>query len=196
MTAIGITGGIGSGKSTVAMLLQTFGIPVYAADTESRRLTAASPRIRQQLTALLGPAVYDASGLNRRLMASLIFSDARLLRQVNAIIHPEVARHFRAWTRQHADRRHVALESAILFESGFHENVDICLTVCAPRPLRIRRVMERDGISEAEVLQRISHQLPDEIKIERSDCVIINDERHSLIAQTEQFIRQISDKKR
>ena len=188
MTTIGLTGGIGSGKSTVASLLEIYGIPVYTADEESKRLLDSSPLIREQLTVILGDSVYGADGLlNRRLMASLIFNDAKLLKQVNDIVHPEVGRHFQSWIGRQTIK-YAVLESAILFESNFDRYVDFCLMVYAPSELRIRRVMARDQITEAEVLQRIQHQLPDEEKMKRSDYVIYNDEKQPLIPQIEKFI--------
>ena len=192
MTAIGLTGGIGSGKSTVASLLEIYGIPVYTADEESKRLLAVSPLIRERLTALLGDSVYDTDGLNRRRMASLIFNDAKLLEQVNAVVHPEVCLHFRSWIEQQTTQ-YAVLESAILFESNFDRYVEICLMVYAPRELRIKRIMARDRITEAEVLQRMQHQLPDKEKRKRADYVIYNDEKHPLIPQIEKFIHDEAD---
>jgi dephospho-CoA kinase len=188
MITIGLTGGIGSGKSVVAALLELYGMSVYTADGESKRLLTVSPLIRERLTALLGSSIYDADGLNRRLMASLIFNDAKLLEQVNAVIHPEVARHFRAWAERQTTNFAV-LESAILFESGFNHLTDSCLLVYAPRELRIKRVMARDRVTEAEVLQRMKHQIPDEEKKIRADYVIYNDDIHALIPQIENQLR-------
>ena len=186
MITIGLTGGIGSGKSIVASLLELYGMPVYVADEESKRLLTSSSLIRERLTTLLGSSIYDADGLNRPLMASLIFNDAKLLEQVNAVIHPEVAGHFRAWAGRQTTNFTV-LESAILFESGFNHLVDTCLLVYAPSKLRIKRVMERDGITEQEVWQRMQHQIPDEEKRIRADHVIHNDDIHALIPQIEKW---------
>ncbi|MDR2234436.1 MAG: dephospho-CoA kinase [Tannerella sp.] len=187
MTTIGLTGGIGSGKSVVASLLELYGIPVYKADDESKHLLNSSPQIREQLMALLGRDVYDDAGVNRRKMAALIFNDTKLLEQANAIIHPQVNRHFRSWAESRTTE-FVVLESAILFESNFNRLVNICLLVYAPQDLRIRRVMARDGITEAEVLQRIQHQMPDEEKMKYADYVIVNDDINPLIPQVEKWI--------
>ncbi|MDR1675645.1 MAG: dephospho-CoA kinase [Tannerella sp.] len=194
MTAtIGITGGLGSGKSLVVSLLETYDMPSYVADRESKRLTATLPAIRERLTGLLGEEIYDANGLNRRRMASLIFRDPSLLAQVQAIIHPEVARHFREWvSRQTAP--YAVLESAILFESGFDRLVDWRVTVYAPGALRLQRVMARDGLTEADVLRRMENQWPDEVKKAKSDYVILNDGRQALIPQTERFVEFIAGK--
>jgi len=206
MITIGLTGGIGSGKSTVASLLEVYGMAVYSADEESKRLLEmhnSNPNrvlnpvrvedahrhslIRKQLTALLGDSIYDSNGLNRKLMASLIFNDSSLLEQVNAIIHPEVGRHFQSWVEQQTTK-YAVLESAILFESKFDRYVDFCLTVYASHELRIQRVMMRDGITEAEVGQRMQHQMPEEEKMKSVDFVIYNDEKQPLIPQIERFI--------
>lgn len=187
MKKIGITGGIGSGKSVVASLLKLSGVPVYSADDESKRLTASSPVIRQALTTLFGEEIYTPNGLNKQLLASCIFNDPAQLEQVNAIIHPEVNRHFLAWVeRQQTD--FCAIESAILFESGFDCMVDVRLMVYAPLETRIARAMKRDGAVREEVLRRMNNQLSDEIKKERSDYVIYNDDRQALLPQTAAFL--------
>jgi dephospho-CoA kinase len=163
---------------------------VYSADKESKRLLESSPLIRQQLMGLLGDSIYNSNGLNRSLMASLIFNDAKLLKQVNAIVHPEVGRHFQSWLERQTTK-YTILESAILFESNFDRYVDYSLMVYAPRELRIKRVMMRDEVTEAEVVQRMQHQLSDGVKIERADNVIYNDEKQPLIPQVERFMQWI-----
>lgn len=187
MIKIGITGGIGSGKSVVATLLALSGVPVYIADEESKRLTATSPVIREKLTGLLGEAIYPEGQLDKRRLADRIFRDPDCLRQVNAIIHPEVDRHFQAWAaRQHTPC--CAIESAILFESGFDRIVDVSLMVYAPLEVRVNRVLSRDQTTRAEVLRRIENQFPDETKKERADYVIENDDRRALIPQVAAFL--------
>jgi dephospho-CoA kinase len=192
MTTTGITGGIGSGKSVVAALLATYGFPVYIADEESKRLVAHSPFIRERLTALLGEDIYLPDGLNRRRMAALIFTDSQLLAKVNAVIHPEVIRHFEAWKQQQSART-VILESAVLFESGLDRKVDRRVTVYAPEALRLQRAMKRDGLQEAEIRQRMASQLPDDAKIRRSDFVVYNDGRQALIPQIEKLVTLLSE---
>lgn len=187
MIKIGITGGIGSGKSVVASLLRLSGIPVYIADKESKRLTETSPVIRKKLTGLLGADLYTENGLNKKLLASYIFSNPAMLKQVNGIIHPEVNRDFTAWTEAQ-DTPFCAIESAILFESGFDRAVDIRLMVYAPMELRIARALKRDAVSRGELIDRMKAQMSDEIKKEHSDYVIYNDDRQALIPQIEKFI--------
>jgi dephospho-CoA kinase len=182
MIKIGLTGGIGSGKSVVSALLQVMGIPVYDADAESKRLAASSPSIRQGLIALLGASAYRAGTLDRRYLATRIFSDPELLRRVNALIHPEVSRHFLDWSdRQSGDI--CAIETAILFESGFSRLVDRSVMVYAPLELRIARTMLRDGLSRADVIRRIDNQWPDETKKTYASYIIYNEDNQALIPQ-------------
>ena len=190
MTTIGITGGMGSGKSIVAALLTVYGIPVYDADSESKRLLLTSPTIRRGLTDLLGADIYSPDGttLRRTRMASLIFADPNLLARVNAIIHPEVGRDFDAW-RARLTTSVCAMESAILFESGFDRRADLRLMVYAPEAIRLQRVMARDNATEAAARQRMQRQWPDERKIALSDAVITNDGRAALIPQVEAFVK-------
>ena len=190
MITIGITGGMGSGKSIVAALLKVYGIPVYDADSESKRLLLTSPTIRRGLTDLLGADIYSPDGttLRRARMASLIFADPNLLARVNAIIHPEVGRDFDAW-RARLTTSVCARESAILFESGFDRRADLRLMVYAPEAIRLQRVMARDNATEAAARQRMQRQWPDGRKIALSDAVITNDGRAALIPQVEAFVK-------
>ena len=187
MISIGITGGLGSGKSVVARLLALQGIPVYIADDESKRLTAHSPLIRQPLTELFGDELYTDEGLNKSLLASLIFSDAENLKRVNAIIHPVVSQDFQQWVQRQSGP-YCALESAILYESGFDQLVDVRLMVYAPLELRLQRAMVRDRADRETLLARIRHQWPDEVKKERADFVIYNDDQQALIPQIQDFL--------
>ena len=187
MIKIGITGGIGSGKSMVAALLEVWGIPVYIADTESKHLTATSPVIREKLITLFGKELYTAD-------ASHIFGNPERLGQVNAIIHPEVNRHFLAWVER-LNTPVCAIESAILFESGFNRIVDTTLMVYAPMEIRIGRILERDSVSREEIIRRIESQLPDEMKKEKSDYVIFNDGEQALLPQITAFLAGLKIKK-
>ena len=194
MIKIGITGGIGSGKTVLSSLLALEGIPVYCADDESKRLTDTSPIIREQLKALIDNTLYVNDKLDRRRLASLIFEDETLLKKVNSIIHPVVGKDFRAWVAQQTSNR-CALESAILFESGFDKEVDVVLMVYAPVELRLTRAMMRDHVQEAEIINRMNRQSPDDLKRKKADFVIINDGVQPLIPQVEQFIRSLPDNK-
>lgn len=188
MVKIGITGGIGSGKSVVATLLRLYGIPVYIADEESKRLTNSSPVIRRALVDLVGEAVYDADGkLDKPRLANFIFGQPEHLARVNAIIHPEVNRDFLDWSERQ-EKAFCAIESAILFESGFDRIVDVKLMVLAPLEIRLKRAIARDHASREALERRIKSQMADEEKASRSDFVIHNDGRQALIPQVENFI--------
>ena len=188
MIKIGITGGIGSGKSVVATLLRLYGIPVYIADEESKRLTNSSPVIRRALVDLVGEAVYDADGkLDKLRLANFIFGQPEHLARVNAIIHPEVNRDFLDWSERQ-EKAFCAIESAILFESGFDRIVDVKLMVLTPLEIRLERAIARDHASREALERRIKSQMADEEKASRSDYVIHNDDRQALIPQVENFI--------
>ena len=178
MIKIGITGGIGSGKSVIASLLNLYGIPVYVADTESKILTETSPAIKEKLTALFGDDLYTDKGLNKKLLASHIFTN------------PEVNNHFSAWTKAQASPI-CAIESAILFESGFNKVVDKSLMVYAPREIRIERAVSRDNTAREEIIRRIENQLPDETKRDWSDYVIYNDDKQALLPHVEKFLASL-----
>lgn len=190
MIKIGITGGIGSGKTIVASLFQVMGIPVYIADEESKLLTDTSLVIKEKLTALFGNDLYSDKGLNRPLLASHIFSSQEHLQKVNSIIHPEVNKHFLNWvSRQRGDI--CAIESAILFESGFDRIVDYSLMVYAPLEIRIERAGKRNNVSREEIERRIQSQLSDEIKKERSSFVVYNDDICPVIPQVQKIITSL-----
>ncbi|MCC8144727.1 MAG: dephospho-CoA kinase [Tannerellaceae bacterium] len=193
MLKIGIIGGIGSGKSLIASLFELSGIPVYIADTRSKLLTDTSPVIRQALTKLFGETIYTNNTLNKKLLTGFIFSDAAKLAQVNAIIHPEVQKDFLQWTAQ-LSQPYCAIESAILFESGFNHLVDISVLVYAPPEVRIERVITRDQVDRQQVLQRINNQLPDEEKKEKADFIFYNDNKHPILPQLTSFLGMLNEK--
>ena len=188
MIKIGVTGGIGSGKSVVSSLLNMAGIPVYVADNESKNMTETSAVIQKKLKALFGKDIYINGNLDRKRLASLIFADEELLEKVNGIIHPVVKNDFKCWASKQSTKR-CALESAILFESGFDKDVDVILTVYAPVELRLTRTMVRDGATEADVIKRMNRQMPDALKRKQADFVIVNDDVQALIPQIEQFLK-------
>lgn len=168
-----ITGGIGSGKTTVAKLLGKFGIPIYFADDEAKKITATSPEIREGLIHLLGEETFKNGVLDRKFMANKIFNDEELLAQTNAIIHPRVKDHFIQWVANQKTA-YVLKEAAILFESGSYKQCDTVILVTAPEGLRVQRVMERDKVTEKEVRARMANQWSDAKKKKLSDYVIQN----------------------
>ncbi|MDR0574125.1 MAG: dephospho-CoA kinase [Tannerella sp.] len=193
MIKIGITGGIGSGKSVVSSLFTLAGIPVYMADDESKRLANTSPVIRKELKNLSGDDLYVEDRLDRKKLASLIFSDEVLLKKVNGIIHPVVGEDFKEWAAKQTSTC-CAMESAILYESGLDKEMDVVLMVYAPVELRLTRAMLRDGASEADVMRRMNRQTPDELKRKQADFVIINNGVQPLIPQVDQFMELLSEK--
>ncbi|THD68044.1 dephospho-CoA kinase [Robertkochia marina] len=170
---IGLTGGIGSGKSTVAKMFADLGVPVFIADLEGRKLLEEDEAVIKAVKDLFGPSAYEDGKPNRPYIASVVFSDPEKLRQLNAVIHPAVAARFKEWlSRKHAP--YVIYEAAILFEHGGHKNCDAVIMVTAPKEMRISRVVQRDRVKREEVLQRMDNQWPEEKKIPLADIVVEN----------------------
>lgn len=193
MIILGITGGIGSGKSTISELLLIWGIPVYNADLESKKLTNNSSVIRKELIKLYGKDIYNDDGLlNKIKLASIIFNDKKQLQKVNAIIHPEVKNNLREWILNNKENDIVAYESAIMFESGFHKLTNKILTVYTPLEIRINRIIKRDNSSREKALERIKSQMDDEERIKLSDFVIVNDDTKSLIDQVLETLTRLN----
>ena len=191
MIKVGITGGLGGGKSMVSALLNVSGIPVYVADNESKTLADTSLVIKEKLKKLLGDDLYVNEKLDRKQLASFIFNDEDILEKVNNIIHPVVKEDFHKWVLMQ-ETEICAIESAILFESGFDDDVDVVIMVYAPVELRLTRAMKRDGATEAEIMKRMNRQMPDAFKREKADFVIINDDVQPLIPQIERILNQLS----
>lgn len=185
MKKIGITGGIGCGKSYVSRLLAEQGIPVFDCDSQAKELTLHHPQIRKGLIELLGEEVYQGDALNKSLMISYLFASKANAARINAIVHPCVREAFREWTSRCQAQGHawVAMESAILYESGFDDEVDFVVAVHAPLDVRCQRVVLRDGVSVDAVKKRISAQMSDDEKCQKADFVIENDGKLSLSDQ-------------
>ena len=182
MMQVGLTGGIGSGKTWVGRVFATLGIPVYSADDAAKRLMNEQPELRQALIRLMGPEVYDAAGLVRSVMAERVFRQPELLRQVNATVHPAVWQDFDRWTEQQT-APYVLLEAAVLFEAGLYRRLKANILVTAPQQVRLERVMRRDGVSEEAVLQRMDCQWTDERKVPLADYLIRNDDTQLILPQ-------------
>lgn len=192
---IGITGGIGSGKSYVsAIIREKFGIPVYDCDKEAKRLTATDAEIRRKLIQLVGPETFNGEELVRQHLADFLFGSEENARKVNAIIHPAVLRDFKQWAREQ-QQPIVALESAILFESGFNKSVDRVLFVDAPEEVRLRRAMQRDSATEQQISARMKMQQP-ELHRQQADYVVHNssDDDTRLLVQLTEIINLIANK--
>ena len=173
MMKVGITGGIGSGKSTVCRLFAARGVAVYDSDTEARRLMTGSAELRQVIAARFGADIYRGGALDRARLAGMVFSDGAALADLNALVHPVVMADFDAWAARQ-EGPYVILESAILFEAGLETCVDKTVAVLAPRELRIERTCRRDDCGPDEVGRRIAAQLDDDTLSGRADYAIVN----------------------
>jgi dephospho-CoA kinase len=192
----GITGGIGSGKTTVCHIFETLGIPVYDADYWAKWLITNDPEVKQAITGLFGPEAYLPDGAyNRALVAGIVFQAPAKLAALNAAVHPAVERHARAWHDEQAQKGvpYTLKEAALLVENGSHQFLDALIVVTAPEELRVRRVMERDGVSAAAVRARMANQMPEAEKVRVADFVILNDGAHSLVQQVWEVHRALSN---
>jgi len=170
---IGLTGGIGSGKTSVAKLFEAAGIPVYIADVEAKK-AYLDPNIREQIAAKFGTAVLTAGGVDAPLLAAKVFGNEEALQWLNALIHPFVKRDFEQWKAAHASQPWLLKEAAILFETGGHLDCDVVITVTAPMALRQTRVFERDGTTKEAFEKRVAQQWPDDKKLSMSTYEIQN----------------------
>lgn len=186
---VGLTGGIGSGKTTVAKYFEELGVPVYIADSEAKALMNRSKVIRRKLIALFGNEAYVENTLNRPFIAQQIFNDKKLLNAMNAIVHPKVASHFKRWVNKQ-DSPYVISEAAILFENGSYKKYDFIITVTAPENIRLQRVIKRDNSNKQKVEAIMANQWSDQEKIKRSDFVIENID----LEQTKIQVRKIHKK--
>lgn len=186
MYKVGITGGIGSGKSTVCRLFEQNGIAVYDSDARAKALMAESATLREQLVAAFGAECYNEQGLNRAYLAGRVFGDEVELRRLNGIVHPAVKDDFRRWADAQRGA-YVVLESAILFESGFDAEVDTTLAVMAPMEERLRRTAERDGTDMEAIKRRVEHQLSDDELHARAARTIVNLRMDYLESDVEQL---------
>ena len=173
MIIVGLTGGIGSGKTTVAKQFMKLGVPVYIADEEAKKLMNRSKIIRRKLIQLFGDHVYLNNELNKPFIADIIFNDKLFLKKMNAIIHPRVAKHFAKWVLKQKTQ-YVIKEVAILFENGGYKTCDYVITVTAPKKLKIERLLQRDNTTKANIEAIMKNQWSDEEKAERSHFIIEN----------------------
>lgn len=193
---IAIVGGIGSGKSVVSRLLRLLGILVYECDAEAKRLMNVNESLRLALMNAVGREAYGSDGrLDRRYLANYMFGHADRVALVNSIVHPVVRDDFREWAQRMGDSV-VAVETAILFESGLDADVDAVLLVYAPEKLRVERAMRRDGADEASVRRRMENQRKDEELMSLSTYIVYNDDTESVIAQVKSVLEDINEKRR
>lgn len=182
MLKIGLTGGIGSGKTTVAQIFKVLGVPVFDADSAAKKIMQEDESLKAALVATFGPETYINGILNRKHLSSLVFTDPYQLELLNALVHPASIAAGLQWATQQ-DAPYIIKEAALMFEAGSGYNLDFIIGVYAPQTLRIHRAMKRDNLTRQEVLNRISRQVNDTIKMKLCDFVIVNDDQQLLIPQ-------------
>ncbi|MBC7642109.1 MAG: dephospho-CoA kinase [Flavobacterium sp.] len=190
---IGLTGGIGSGKTTIAKYIETKGIPVYIADERAKIITN-SPEILSLIKEKFGQDVFDNDVLNRKKLANIVFNHPKQLKQLNQIIHPAVKLDFDIWLQNHSKFEYVVKESAILFKSNNFIKFYITIAVVTPLPLRIERILLRDNTDKAEIMKRIDNQLSDNELIEKCDYVIYNSELDISLMQVDAILKKLKIK--
>jgi len=182
MRKVAVTGGIGSGKSTVCRMFQVLGIPVFEADRVAKQLMVDDAALRAAIIERFGEAVLGANGLDRQALANIVFQDPAALTDLNALVHPAVRKAFAQWAgEQHAS--YVIMEAAILAETGGHTAFDHVIVVSAPQDIRLARVVARDGVGEEAVLARMRNQASEQERIRIANDVIMNDDVHMVIPQ-------------
>ena len=191
MYKVGITGGIGSGKSTVCAILAEFGVAVYDSDSRAKRLMNEDNTLRERLVERFGSEVYCVEGLNRRYLAERVFGNPEELKALNDIVHPAVMDDFDRWALEQ-EGSYVVLESAILFEASLDRRVDVSVAVMAPKELRIERAMQRDGAQREQIVARMNNQISDQERVERAKYTIVNIDIDNLRSDVEQLHRRLS----
>ncbi|MBQ8204606.1 MAG: dephospho-CoA kinase [Alistipes sp.] len=190
MYKVGITGGIGSGKSTVCAMLEEMGVAVYNSDARAKELMTTSATLREAIVARFGAECYTSEGLNRGYLAERVFGDAAELAALNSLVHPVVMADFETWAESQQGS-YVVLESAILFEASLEQRVDVAVAVLSLEELRIERAMRRDGASREQVVARIGRQLSDDERADRAKYAIVNIDLEELREDVEQLHRRL-----
>jgi dephospho-CoA kinase len=189
---IGLTGGIGSGKTTLANYIASKGIPVYIADVEAKKLME-KPKVIQEIIKTFGEDVKGSNGIDKAKLSKLVFDSPDKLKQLNAIIHPKVGKHFEKWIKRNESHAIVVKEAAILFESGAYKNCDKIITVVTPENTRIQRVVQRDNVTEEMVRSRIKNQWSDEQRMALSDYIVINENLDEAKNQVDVIISELQN---
>lgn len=190
MLRVGLTGGIGSGKSTVAHVFEVLGIPVYYADIEAKKMMHQDEELKGHIIKEFGSTAYENGILNRRYIASQVFDNKEKLALLNSLVHPATIRHGKQWMEKQ-NTPYAIKEAALIFESGTQEHLDYVIGVSAPLHLRIQRAMQRDNITRDEVLHRMKNQINEEVKMRLCDFVIRNDEQELVIMQVLNLDRRL-----
>jgi len=193
MIKVGITGGIGAGKSFVSKIFASMGIPIYNADFRAKWILQNNPILIEEIKQVFGANIYTAENkLNRLALAKIVFNDKKLLAKLNSMVHPAVAKDSDDWFVNLSRSKAYALkEAALLYETGTHEKLDKVIVVSAPREVRINRVVHRDSASRADVLARMDKQLPESDKVKLADYVIVNDGKQTIIPQIWKVHQQV-----
>lgn len=191
MIKVGVTGGIGSGKTIVCSVFQKLGVPVYNADSNAKYLITSDKAISDFIKKRFGKDLFTNEGLDKKKLADIVFNDPSALNDLNSVVHPAVKKNFNQWLEKQNKAPYIIKEAAILFESGANRDMDKIITVIAPEPLRIERTIKRDNVSEEEVKKRMSFQSSDEYKIQKSDFVISNDGNSLILPQIIQIHKEI-----
>jgi dephospho-CoA kinase len=192
MKILGLTGGIGSGKTVVAETLRIMGVPVYNSDVRSKVLCDTDEELKRYLIDFFGPEIYVNGQMDRSYMSKRIFNDERTLKVVNALIHPAVERDFKSWVAEHLNCPVVVQETAILFEAGLEHFFDQIICVTAPEELRVERVCKRSGLSPEDVRARINNQISDNERISKSHIIVVNDGIQPILPQVERILLKLS----
>ena len=190
MLKIGLTGGIGSGKSTIARIFEILGIPVYYADAAAKRLMNTDPALREEIIAAFGAEAYTGGQLNRQYLAQQVFHDEKKLARLNSLVHPATIHDAEKWIVAQTSP-YTVKEAALIFESGSDKLLDYVIGVSAPQELRIQRTMQRDHISREEVLKRIHQQMDEKLKMEQCNFIVYNDEEQPVLPQVIALHRQL-----
>lgn len=190
---IGLTGGIGSGKSTVAKYIASKGIAVYIADEEAKKLMKSNEVINEVKKAFGEKVIGKRGKIKRKTLAKIVFNNKEKLTQLNKIVHPRVKQHFQDWLKKHSKEKFIIKEVAILFETNGHLDCDKVILVTAPKDIRLKRVIERDKVSEKDVLARMNNQLSEEEKIKMSDYIIHNINLKDTYNQVDELLKFINN---
>lgn len=184
MLKVGITGSIGSGKTTVSCIFEQLGVPVYNADTRAKELMNTDTQLKEKIVTIFGKEAFDGGGLlNRAYLSAKAFTGKGLLEQLNAAVHPVVFADFDNWLLRHSHEAYILKEAALMFESDSYKGLDKIIVVTAPEELRIARTMQRDGSARQQVLDRMANQFSQEKKKQLAHYEIVNDEKHLVIPQ-------------
>ncbi len=193
MRCIGLTGGIGSGKSYVAKIFQNLDVPIYKADNQARYISDNNPAVISKIVSLFGKDAYTNGMLNRQFIGGMVFDDSSLLKKLNEIIHPEVEKDFKNWCSENINSAYIIKEAAILFETGSYKNLHSNILVVAPEEIRLDRVKRRDKVNPDQIRKRMQNQWTDSKKRKLADYVIVNDGKSLILPQVIQIHNRITE---